>query len=219
MSFRIPLPAGKYWLTQGFGGNADYYGVIKYLSYFEAPAPTVAPDLGTEPLGILNIFEIAPFSSPIQIKKSTPDFTLFLLNTQLPACLSRLTGLPRFLDRLYSSQTFRSMLSPFQMKSAGVFKDRLGRLAPYLSMNHSSHAMPVWGFPVNRDCLGVARRIYHERPLQRVEQYFSGWGTTLRAAESILSRGISALQNSHFICNKNNIADTINKEFGRIYVV
>ena len=25
MSFRIPLPAGKYHLTQGFGGNADYY--------------------------------------------------------------------------------------------------------------------------------------------------------------------------------------------------
>mgnify|MGYP003434808014 CR=1 FL=1 len=174
MSFRMPLT--KYTITQGFGGNAAYYKVLRSIlkrSYFETPAPIVMPDLGKSFAGIFNDLMIAPSLNPKHIKLSTPSLILLRLNTQTPVCLAGSTGLSRLRDRLYSSQTFRSIASLFQMKSAGVLSDREGRVAPKDSINQFSHLIPVSGLSVKTECLGLCAPIYHDLCTHLFEQNFT----------------------------------------------
>lgn len=205
MAFDLPVQ-GK--ITQNFGDRPEYYAQFgqlgssyKYLSYFDLLNPIVIPVRGVALAGILNTFTISPSTNARHIKKSIPIFSLLRLKTHTPDCLAWSIGLPRLKLLFQSSQTFRSIFSPFHIKSTGVLRDRLGRFAPKLFMNHSSQAIPVLGLPSRIDSLGRLFLRYQERLLHKFEQYFT-------RLDDSLSIGINILQSLHFI-SSNSIREML----------
>src|SRR3990167_1134036 len=170
----IIRPIEPFQLTQGFGGNYETYKVIKYLSYFDFLTPIVAPVFGKLTLGILKTLTILSLIKPMQSIKSASS--PFLLKVQTP--LAFLTNLPRLLLRLYNSQTFKSILSSPQKKSKGVFKALCGLLSPNFLINHSSQAIPFGRLSKPILSLSFKWRIFHNRLIHKVEQYFRLLGGT-----------------------------------------
>ncbi len=137
-------------------------------SYFDLIGDTVAPEAGKSLFGILKIFWGTSLSSPIHNAKSK---SLELrLNTHQPD--ENFTGRPRFIFRLYNSQIFRSIRSPFHQKSNGVLSANDGLTAPYLLMNHSSQSTPFCGLPKYILSLGGLFLSLQAILIQVGEQYF-----------------------------------------------